>query len=87
MAMKKAIIAADLPPIMDVITNDNNGLVFPCGDLSAMMSAMHQLISNKEKRVALGENAYNTLRHHHTWDVNAEKIINQYHKIAGVEIL
>lgn len=76
MGLKIPIIAPDLLPITDVLTNDINSLIFNVLDMEMLENEVDKLISDVELQNKLSSNAYKKLMHEHTWKNNAQQIIS-----------
>lgn len=75
MALGKAIIAPDLPPIRDVVADGETGIVIRpahAGDLSA---ALERLMNDADLRKRLGDNARQYVLNAHTWQANANRVL------------
>ena len=83
MAMKKAILAPDLPPILDVIEDGVNGIIFKTGKSDSLTSAIRSLLVDSKRRITLGQTAYNILRENFTWQANARRILTCYENLAS----
>ncbi len=55
MAMKKPVIASDLPPLKEVVIEDNTGILVPLKDPDGIAEAIIRLLHNKELSIQLGE--------------------------------
>lgn len=55
MAMAKAVVVSDNPPLRDYFENQKTALVAPVGDAQAMREAIAHLKRDPEKRQALGQ--------------------------------
>ena len=75
MAMGKATIAPDLPPLREFIKHGINGLLIRPGDPEDLKTKIMELISNSELRYKLGRNAVDSIISTHTWDINSRKIM------------
>lgn len=82
MASGKAVIAPDLPPIRDVMTNGENGLIIRPGDAQALADALRALLRDSQLRSRLGENARNYVLANRTLQANADEILR-----VGVNLL
>ena len=58
MASKKPVIATRAGGILDIIENEKNGLLVPCGDSRAMARSIFLLIEKKDVREKLGRAAF-----------------------------
>jgi glycosyltransferase involved in cell wall biosynthesis len=82
MASGKAVIAPDLPPIRDVVTNGENGLIIRPGDAQALADALRTLLRDSALRSRLGANARTYVLAHRTLKANADTILR-----VGVNLL
>lgn len=82
MARGRAVVAPDYGPVLEVLRDGSNGVIFPRRDSAALRNALAKLIGNPELRLRLGENAREYVLHHHTWDRKAEMFENAVTSIA-----
>lgn len=68
MASGKAVVASAIGQINQVIRDRENGLLVPPGDSSALASALDTLLSDKNLRDALGEQARRDAESKYSWD-------------------
>lgn len=87
MAARLAIIAPDQPNIREVLTHNQNALLFSPRDATSFRDALVTLITNPELRSKLGVEAHSTIkRRGYTWDKNARRIahlFSQFHPVAS----
>ena len=76
MAMRKAIVAPDVPPIREVIEDGKTGILFERGNVAQALKAIERLIDNEQLRHDLGRRASAKVVRSYTWDQNAERIAN-----------
>lgn len=57
MASGKAVVASDIPPLVEQIEDRVTGLVFPLGDVKALAEAVEWLVENPELRRKIEERA------------------------------
>ena len=76
MAMAKAVIAPSLPPILDVLTDKENGLIFNTEDKSKLVENMMELIDNPELRQQYGQSALKKVERDHLWIQCAERVVS-----------
>lgn len=74
-AMGKAIIAPDVIPVKDVMTNEVDGLLVPPNE-EKISEAMMRLIDSADLRTALGNNFRKKVLKNHTWNNTTGKILN-----------
>jgi glycosyltransferase involved in cell wall biosynthesis len=75
MAMGKAIVTPDVPPIREVIEDGQTGILFEKGNVVEAARAIEKLIENEQLRYELGERARLKVIGSYTWDGNAAKIV------------
>ena len=75
MAMGKAIVAADLPPIRDVVQNGETGLLVERGNSAAIEQAIRLLADNPQLRERLGRQARQAVMEDHNWETNARRVV------------
>ncbi len=58
MAMGKPVVAADVPPVLELVGASNSARVYPLGDVAALSAAVEPLIEKREERRALALRGY-----------------------------
>jgi glycosyltransferase involved in cell wall biosynthesis len=76
MSLEKAVVAPALLPVLDVITDGINGLVFPLNNRQELINCLDKLIKTPQLRKQLGQNARKSVLEKHTWPKNAQAIID-----------
>ena len=76
MAMGKAIIAAPIGQINDVIVDGDSGRLIRSEDIPSLRETLIQLYKDRTFRETLGKNARKRVEQNYTWKVNAEKVRN-----------
>jgi glycosyltransferase involved in cell wall biosynthesis len=74
MASRKAIIASDLPPIRELL-NDNNSILLSSYDPQDWARAILSLV-DKNKREILSQRAYEDFKLNLTWSARAKKMLD-----------
>jgi glycosyltransferase involved in cell wall biosynthesis len=74
MAMSKAIIAAPIGQIRDIIVDGESGRLIPSEDAEALKREILHLYYDRSYREMLGRNARQRVERYYTWKVNAEKV-------------
>jgi starch synthase len=69
-----ATIAADLPGVRDVVT-DETAVLVPKGDAPALADAVAMLAADRERRRRFGEAGRALVAAHHTWQHRAQSIL------------
>ncbi|OGM08032.1 hypothetical protein A2159_03435, partial [Candidatus Woesebacteria bacterium RBG_13_34_9] len=52
------VIASDVKGLRDSVVDNQTGILFPMGNVEALISAMEKIINDKSLRIRLSENAY-----------------------------
>lgn len=76
LALKRPVVVSDQAPIREVLLG-GGGLTVPFGDISALTTAVSQLLSDKVLYHTLAKKGFDAV----TRDCNPEVVIKQYHKI------
>jgi glycosyltransferase involved in cell wall biosynthesis len=72
MASGKAVVAPSVAPVLDVLEDGRNGLVFKAHDGEALFQSLARAVKDEGLRRRLGEAARADVERKHTWDRNAE---------------
>lgn len=75
MALSIPVIAPDYPPIMDVIENGAQGIIFQKSDCTSLKKALEKVLTDDDSHELLSRNARNLIEKTHNWDNNVSKII------------
>ncbi|MFF7727014.1 glycosyltransferase family 4 protein [Streptomyces sp. NPDC008001] len=75
MAHGRAIVASDLPVLREVLTDGENCLLCPPGDVAAWAEAVGRLSADPALRRALGETARRELTTRYTWRARADRVL------------
>lgn len=78
MLCKKAVIASNHGGLTEIISNNETGLLFEPNNQEALTTALRELISNKSKRLLMGNNGYNRATNFFT----LERYVNEIEKIC-----
>jgi len=81
MAMGRPVIASDLPPLREIVTDWQTGLLVPPDDPAALVRALTLLASEPDVRHRLGTTAREHVRTRHTWSATTATYADTY---AGV---
>jgi glycosyltransferase involved in cell wall biosynthesis len=82
MAMGKAIIASDLEQIGEIIRHNKNGLLMKPGDAPGLAKLILRLSTDKKLRLRLGTQARADVVAHHTWKINAQRVLDALYKLS-----
>jgi glycosyltransferase involved in cell wall biosynthesis len=83
MACGRAVIAGQVGGIPDVISNHENGVLVPPGEVEALAEAMLRLLQNGELRAALGQAARQTVLEKFTLERELEQNLQLYENLLG----
>jgi glycosyltransferase involved in cell wall biosynthesis len=68
MASARPIVASAVGQVVDIIQHEKNGLLVPPDDASQMADAIMRLITDKDLRVRLGQQAREDAVQYHSWE-------------------
>lgn len=74
MAMARPPVSVDTAPVAATMVDGKEGLLFPAGDVNALIDRMRDLTTHRERRLALGAAARVRMEKDFTWTHNAERI-------------
>ena len=75
MGLQVPIVAPRLPPIIDVLVDRQDALLFDVLDMEGLENSLRELIDDPAQRRQIAGNAYGKLLSEHTWRNNAELIL------------
>lgn len=75
MRQGKAVIATDCYGMRDILHGTDAGILVPVDDVTASAHAIRSLVSDPERRRALGDAARERVAKHHTWDAIARRYL------------
>jgi glycosyltransferase involved in cell wall biosynthesis len=75
MAAGKAVVAPAYGPLAEIIDDGVEGLLFPPGDIDALVGCVRRLLDDSALGSRLGHAAANRVRRSLTWRHNAERVI------------
>ena len=76
MACGVPVVAAEAGQIAEVVRDGETGLLYPAGDLDALVAACDRLLSDQTLRSLLGDAAAKEIHGRYTWDQNAERVVD-----------
>jgi glycosyltransferase involved in cell wall biosynthesis len=77
-AMSKAVIAPSVAPVLEVLNDNDTGLLIPPGDSQAMARHILRLAADPALRRRLGEAGRSQVLAQHTWNQNASLILEAF---------
>jgi glycosyltransferase involved in cell wall biosynthesis len=78
MAMGKAIVASRLGQIGEVLEHETTALLVEPGNVSELIDGIVRLAASRELRERLGAAARRAAVERHTWNQNAQKVMDEY---------
>ena len=77
------IVAADAGGIPELVEHEDNGLLVPPNDATALAAAIDRLSSNADLRERLGKRSYEKSRRLNTWDDCFTTILDHLNRLVG----
>lgn len=77
MAAGLPVIASDIGQIKTIIQHGQQGLLITPGSVSALSTALQQLVDHPQQALALAYQAQQYIFAHYTWDAVAQRILKQ----------
>lgn len=68
MAMGKALVASDVGGHREIIRDGHTGLLFPAGNVSALVDTLQRLLDDQHLRENLGKEGSTAARREYSWD-------------------
>lgn len=85
MASGLPVIATRTGGIPEVIVDQRTGILVPKErHVDQLAGALRELLSDPEKREQMGQNAREHVLQHHSWDLTARRLIDDYENDEGV---
>jgi glycosyltransferase involved in cell wall biosynthesis len=79
------VIAGDLPAIHDIITHEENGLIFPSGNAQALADAIIKLLDDPELRDRLAREGRKSVVQKFDWEIVAGKYAGVYDSLISTK--
>ena len=76
MACGASVVAASLGQIAEVVRDGETGLLYPPGELDALVASCDRLLEDPDLRRRLGRAAAKEIHSRYTWDHNAARVID-----------
>jgi glycosyltransferase involved in cell wall biosynthesis len=80
-AMKKPVIASNIPGINEIVKDGVNGFLYQLGNIDDLASKMLFLANNETKRNELGFKGYDMVLKNFTNDIYVKRILEIYHSL------
>jgi glycosyltransferase involved in cell wall biosynthesis len=82
MAMGRGIVASRLGQIGEVLAHEQTALLVEPGNVNELKDAIVRLSSSKELRESLGAAARRAAVERHTWQHNAQRVLDAYFSLS-----
>src|SRR5215210_5028116 len=76
MACGAPVVAASLGQIAEVVRDGETGLLYPPGELDALVTSCDRLLEDPDLRLRMGRAAAKEIHDRYTWDHNAARVID-----------
>jgi glycosyltransferase involved in cell wall biosynthesis len=87
MAMGCAIVAPASPNIQEILTDQENALLFTPGDTQAFADAVEKVCQNSQLRKSIGQRAMDTIvTRGFTWENNARRVAELFSQLLHREV-
>ena len=83
MAARVPVVASDIPGCNDLVTSDETGLLFACGDEDALAVALNELATDPNKSDRLAANARQLIDEQYSASVMAGEYASLYAELTG----
>lgn len=81
MAMGKAVVVSDTEALVEIVTNNSNGLTFEKGSVNSLTEALAKLLNNTQMAALLGKSSRTWVAQNRSWNNTAQACIEAYKKI------
>jgi glycosyltransferase involved in cell wall biosynthesis len=81
--MGKAVVAPSVPPVLEVLRDNDTGLLIEPGNAEQLADRIVDLVTDPQLRERLGAAGRAYVLEHHTWSNNAKQIVAAHSKVAG----
>ena len=82
MACKKPVVAFDVPFAREIIEDGYNGLLARAFDVKDLSDKIRLLLSDKEIRLKLSQNAYDYVKREHNCDIQINRYLDVYRNVT-----
>lgn len=80
MAQEKAVVVSSTRALSEIVTDGENGLVFPKGDAHALAEVLRRLIENRDLRASLGQRAREWVIENRSWRASGRAAVSCYQR-------
>ena len=83
MAMERALVVSDVPPLREIVTPDETGLVFRPEDAGHLAEVIEGALDDRELRARLGRQAREWVASSRTWAHNGARYRQLYERLGA----
>ena len=83
MASGKTLLASAIPASLEIIVDGETGLLYPKGDINALIASLKTIIENSEKRILIGNKARKYVQSNHNWQLVIDKYEATFNKVVN----
>jgi glycosyltransferase involved in cell wall biosynthesis len=83
MAHSRPVVAAAVGGLLDLVVDDETGLLVPPGDVPALRAALRRLLDDGELRRRLGAAARERVQEHFSWQRTTDLTLAVYEDVVG----
>jgi len=83
MAMERALVVSDLPPLREIVTPGETGLLFRPQDAADLAAVLEGLLDDEALRVRLGRQAREWVTAERTWAQNGQRYRTLYERLGA----
>ncbi|WP_163560678.1 glycosyltransferase family 4 protein [Halomonas sp. NO4] len=87
MATGLAVVVSDIPGNRHLVSQDENGVLFPAGDHEALGKTLARLVAEQDNRLALGEAARRHVETHHDIRTRIRQLEALYHQVLQPQVI
>ncbi|GAA4826807.1 glycosyltransferase family 4 protein [Algivirga pacifica] len=81
MSYQKPVIVSDLPAMVDIIKDEENGYVFKTNDTQSLAATISKVIANPQRSGDIAQAAIDTVSNEFDWKLIGKKTTEVYHSI------
>jgi glycosyltransferase involved in cell wall biosynthesis len=81
MACKKPLIAFDIPPMQEIITDGRTGFLAKTFDVKDLSEKIRIVLSDRKLGLKVSQNAQDYIKQKHNWETQVEKYLKVYQNV------
>lgn len=87
MASGLPIVASEIGGVVNLVEDDETGLLFPCGDVDALSNRIVELLNNPQKLKKIGSQARQHVLEHYSFKQIAQQYLKVYRDVRRTALL